>query len=53
MKYIFFLWERGLDIQKVEPKEVLIATTVGGKYRLLFKYPSLIKKGTGLSLTGV
>ena len=37
MKYIFFLWERGLDIQKVEPKDVLIATMIGGVHRLLFK----------------
>jgi len=37
MKYIFFLGERGLDIQKVEPKDILIATLVGGEHRLLFK----------------
>ncbi|NQE05713.1 hypothetical protein C5S32_07575 [ANME-1 cluster archaeon GoMg1] len=37
MKYIFLLWEKGLDIQKVEPKDVLIATKVGGEHRLLFK----------------
>jgi predicted nucleic acid-binding protein len=36
LKYIFFLGERGLDIQKIELKEVLIATMVGGEYRLLF-----------------
>ena len=36
MKYIFFLGEGGLDIQKVEPKDVLFATMVGGEYRLLF-----------------
>lgn len=36
MKYIFFLGERGLDIREVEPKDVLIATMVGGEYRLLF-----------------
>jgi len=36
MKYIFFLEEGGLEIQKVEPKDVLIATVVGGEYRLLF-----------------
>jgi predicted nucleic acid-binding protein len=37
MKYILFLGERSLDIQKVEPKDVLTATMVGGEYRLLFK----------------
>jgi len=37
MKYIFFLGERGLDIQKVKPKDLLMSTTLGGKYRLLFK----------------
>jgi len=36
MKYVFFLCERGLDIQKVEPKDVLTATMVGGEYMLLF-----------------
>ena len=36
MRYIFFLGERGLDIREVEPKDVLIATMVGGEYRLLF-----------------
>jgi hypothetical protein len=36
MRYIFFLENGGLDIQKVEPKDIFIATMVGGEYRLLF-----------------
>ena len=36
MRYIFFLEDGGLDIQKVEPKDVFIATMVGAEYRLLF-----------------
>ena len=36
IKYIFFLESGGLDIQKVEPKDVFIATMVGAGYRLLF-----------------
>jgi predicted nucleic acid-binding protein len=36
MKYIFFLEEGGLDIHKVEPRDVFIATMLGGEYKLLF-----------------
>ncbi|MBN1455780.1 MAG: type II toxin-antitoxin system VapC family toxin [Methanomicrobia archaeon] len=36
MKYIFFLEDGGLDIQKVEPRDVFIATMLGGEYKLLF-----------------
>jgi len=36
MRYIFYLEEGGLDIQKVEPKDIFIATMVGGEYNLLF-----------------
>ncbi len=36
LNYIFFLCEMGLDIPKVEPKDILAATTIGGVHRLLF-----------------
>jgi len=37
MNYLLFLSERGLNIHKVEVKDVVMATIVGGEYSLLFR----------------
>jgi hypothetical protein len=48
MKYIFFLWKKGLDIQKVEPKDVLTATMVGGEHGPIFNVLEAARLSEGI-----